>query len=69
MTDLSTLRVHRNAAMRPRYRRRPPQPVHTVRVHPAVWVTALHLAAGDCRRLRILDAATVLVVNHPRGAW
>ncbi len=42
-----------------------PQPVQSVRPHPSAWAEALRLAEGDVRRLRVLSATEVLVLNYP----
>ena len=39
------------------------QPVKVTAVEPAAWETALQLADGDKRRLRVVDERTVLVRN------
>ena len=44
--------------------RRPPGKVTATKVDPLAWQTALALAGGDARRLRVLDRRTVLVVNQ-----
>lgn len=37
-----------------------------VRVDSRVWATALRLADGDWRRLSVIDATTVVVLNQRR---
>jgi hypothetical protein len=62
-------RVHGYAAARRRSRRPPaPSPVTREQVPEIVMLTALELAGGDRRRIRVLGATTVLVVNQPKGA-
>jgi hypothetical protein len=58
-------RLHRTAALRASQARKPPRSAHvtTVRVAAVVMAEALRLAEGDPRRLRIIDASTVLVSN------
>jgi hypothetical protein len=64
-------RLHRSAALRWQPRRPRQGPVITVQVDRDVWATALDLADGDVRRLHVVDAENVLVLNRPRcgGVW
>ena len=58
--------VHKHAAARRQYRpRRTPAPVTVRRVREAAWMTAVTLAGGDTRRLRVVNDSTVLVLNPP----
>ncbi len=58
--------VHKHAAARRQYwPRRAPAPVTTRRVRQAAWTTAVALAGGDTRRLRVVNDSTVLVLNSP----
>lgn len=69
MTDF---RVHRDAAVKlPRNRRRPrpAAPAAVEALTPAAYRAALAVADGDERRLRVLDARTVVVVNSPTTPW
>ena len=57
--------VHKSGAVK---RRRRPQrcaaaPVEVTRVHPDALALAIELAEDDIRRLRVVDARTVLVRN------
>jgi hypothetical protein len=63
---VSVFQLHRTAALRNPRRQPRRQTVHTIRVVTAVWARALQLADGDARRLRIIDAENVLVLNNPR---
>jgi hypothetical protein len=57
--------VHKYAAGRiPRRSRHSAGPVEVVRVDPEVWAVALRLAGRNARRLRVLDAWSVLVLNE-----
>jgi hypothetical protein len=38
-------------------------PVEVTRVHPDAWALAIELAEDDIRRVRVVDARTVLVRN------
>jgi hypothetical protein len=58
--------VHKHAAVKRQYIRRPHSgPVTVSHVSAAAWVTAVTLAGGDRRRLRVIDGSTVLVINRP----
>jgi hypothetical protein len=59
-------RLHRTAALRNPRSQPKRQTVQTIRVVTAVWARALQLADGDTRRLRIIDAENVVVLNNPR---
>jgi hypothetical protein len=48
---------------RRRPRRRAAAPAEVTRVHPDVLALALELAEGDIRRIRVVDARTVLIRN------
>lgn len=56
------------AEYRPRRQRKPTKTLEgrRVKVHPEVWKTALRLAEGDPRRIKVMSAVEVLVTNgHP----
>jgi hypothetical protein len=46
-----------------RPQRRAAAPVEVTRVHPDALALAVELAEGDIRRLRVVDARTVLIRN------
>jgi hypothetical protein len=48
---------------RRRRQRRAAAPVEVTRVHPDALALAVELAGGDIRRVRVVDARTVLVRN------
>ncbi len=63
------LAVHKNAAAKRSYTKHPTSgPVVTTWVNRSAWAAALTLADGDRRRLRVVDATTILVVNAASGA-
>jgi hypothetical protein len=47
--------------------RRPQRRAEVTRVHPDVLALAVELAEGDIRRVRVVDARTVLVRNQAGG--
>jgi hypothetical protein len=61
--------VHKSGAVKRRRRpqRRAAAPVEVTRVHPDAWALAIELAIelaeDDIRRVRVVDARTVLVRN------
>jgi len=57
--------VHKSgtAKRRRRPQRRAAAPVEVTRVHPDALALAVELAEGDIRRLRVVDARTVLIRN------
>jgi hypothetical protein len=57
--------AHKTGAVQRKRRpqRRPAEPVEVTRVHPDAWALAVELADGDIRRLRVIDARTVLIRN------
>jgi hypothetical protein len=59
--------VHRDGVIdtRRKYRRLHSRVV-VMRVDPLALVTALMLADGDVRRIKTIDARTILVINRPR---
>jgi hypothetical protein len=60
-----TIALHRNAGGRfPRRSRPRTEPAEVVRVDPEVWAVALRLAGRNVRRLQVLDAWSVLVLNE-----
>jgi hypothetical protein len=65
----SAYRLHRDAALRTGRRRPPrPGPVQAITVNRAVWREVLRLAAGDARRIQVIDGQTVVVHNRRRPA-
>jgi hypothetical protein len=58
-------KVHKSGAVRRRRRpqRRAAAPVAATRIHPDALALAIELAEGDIRRVRVVDARTVLVRN------
>jgi hypothetical protein len=58
-------KVHKSGTVRRRRRpqRRAAAPVAATRVHPDALALAIELAEGDIRRVRVVDARTVLVRN------
>jgi hypothetical protein len=59
-------RLHRNAAVGKRRYQRQASPVTRDQLDPDAHALALELADGDPRRLQILDAENVVVLNQPR---
>jgi hypothetical protein len=57
--------AHKSGAVKRKRRpqRRAAAPVEVTRVHPDALALAIELAEGDIRRLRVVDARTVLVRN------
>jgi hypothetical protein len=65
-----TMQLHRNAVTdgankKPKraYRKNQSGPVTVTKVNPLAWVYALALAKNDVKRLKVVDANTVMVVN------
>jgi len=58
-------KVHKSGAVRRRRRpqRRAAAAVAATRIHPDALALAIELAEGDIRRVRVVDARTVLVRN------
>jgi hypothetical protein len=54
-------------AKRQRRPQRRAEPAEVTRVHPDFLALAVELAEGDIRRVRVVDARTVLVRNQAGG--
>lgn len=61
-----TLVVHRNGAVKmpKNEKKRSGGKVITVIVNRLVWAEALRVSGGNRRRIKIIDAETVIVRNH-----